>query len=131
MAPALEGVSQNSLVARGDEFIRDAGQLTGGERVTARFSQGSADCQVIEIHKSWLLAFYNAFLMKKIKKHSCVLNLSFFSVNHRARIELLNTHFLRHCCYCRFLSSARLKRWQDVLLSRLNRMQIFPIITFL
>ncbi len=41
-----------SIVARGDEFIREAGQLTEGERVTARFSQGSADCQVIEIRKS-------------------------------------------------------------------------------
>ncbi|KEQ18055.1 exodeoxyribonuclease VII large subunit [Endozoicomonas numazuensis] len=40
-----------SIVARGDEFIRDADQLTEGEQVTARFSQGSADCQVIQIHK--------------------------------------------------------------------------------
>ena len=40
-----------SIVARGNEFIRDASQLTEGEQVTARFSQGSADCTVTHIHK--------------------------------------------------------------------------------
>ncbi|WP_245662940.1 exodeoxyribonuclease VII large subunit [Endozoicomonas arenosclerae] len=40
-----------SIVAKGDEFIRDASQLNEGDQVTARFSKGSADCQVIQIYK--------------------------------------------------------------------------------